>query len=201
MSAAIAAAGPVRIGAEGERTWSITGLEAALGAFGRGNACHSHAKLPNASFDREIPSIDWTDNTGVAQRGAAVVVATAGSDEALSFTLATPVAARRLRSLIGTAVGNQVTAVEQNGRRVAIRLNGKVDEIIEFKDAGLATEAAGIAQQLRGREIVAVGGNANRVWARPVRRLTFNFADEGNAAKAQQLMEAVRRACAAAVVR
>jgi hypothetical protein len=130
-----------------------------------------------------------------------VVVATAGFDEALSFATATPVAARRLQSLVGEAVGRAVARVEQNGRRVSVRFQGRAPEAIEFEDAGLATEAAGIAQQLRGREIVAVGGYANRVWARPVRRVTLTFGEEAKAAEAQQLMEALRRACAVAAGR
>jgi len=196
MAATIAEAGPVRIGAGGERSWSITGLDAAGGASGRGNACHSHAKIAGTTFDREVPSIDWTDNAGVARRGATVVVATAGFDEALSFVAATPVAARRIRSLLEKAMGG-VTGVEQDGRRVTVRFGSRAPETIEFKDAGLATEAAGIAHQLRGREIVAVGGYANRVWARPLRRVALTFADEGKAAEAQQLMDALRKACAA----
>jgi len=199
LETAIAQAGPIRLSDGGEHIWVITGLTASLGAYGRGNACYSYPKAEGSPLEPRPPSIGWTDTARVEGHGGTVTLATAGSDEALSFASASPVAARRVQSLIEKAVGHPVTAVEQRGRRVSVRFEASAPQTITFDNSGSATEAAGIAHQLRGREIAAVGGYGNRFWARPLRRVTLTFRDVANAVEAQRLMEALRIACAASV--
>lgn len=192
LVAMMAGAGTVRL-AQGTGSWAFN--EVVPGSSDMSAACYSTPKFNGGWLDSPARGLDWAAVAQVSRAGATVTVAQSGYDENLTFATSTPARAAQLKTFAERLVARRVTAVEQQGRRVTIRFEGGRRETMTFPDAGLAIEAAGIADKLAGREIAAVRQDTNRFYALPLERSTLTFDSEARAAEAQRLMEALRAAC------
>ena len=162
------------------------------------NACYTYGRLGDGYLDHRLAGFSWNLVRSVRRDGAAVTVETSKYDEGLHFYVATPAAAARQARFAEELVAGKVTGVEQAGRQVTVHFETGAPRRIDFADAGEATEAAGLAWRLRGREIARVQQNGNNFSLSPVERVTVTFADEAKATAAADAMAALRTACAPA---
>jgi hypothetical protein len=188
---AVRSAGTVGLG-RGRRRWEVDGFETGSS----GGACYSLPSVKSGSRDQHPPVLGWPGLERMSREGAAITLVSRDWDPDLTFHFADPKAAAASEPYVRKLSSRGVTAISQKGAKVAIRYSDGREESFRFRDSATAVRAAGMADNMRGREIAEVKRETNRLTATPLDRVSLTFPDESLAQLAYERMEALRTACA-----
>lgn len=179
--------------AVGLRRWEVDDFNTGSGGDG---ACYSVPRFKGASLNFYSPVIGWPGIERMSREGAQIVLVNRDYSPDLAFYFPDPGTSRGGEAFLGKVSTRGVAAIAQKGAKVTVRYTDGGNESFRFDDPASAVQAAGMAERLRGREIVDVKAHGKQVIATPLRRIALTFPDEALAQRAEERMQALRAACA-----